>query len=399
MNNLKYDFIVIGGGISGLYCAMKLSKENKVLLLEASDRLGGRIHTHENPQYEIGAGRLHSSHKHLLSLLKEFHLNTYPLPTRIDHINALDGYVPHVDRYIEDMIERTTRGLTEEMRQLSFEEHSLSILGKEDTERLRQARGYGGDFQMNAHDAIRMFRKEKRGGFFTVKEGLGELVRRMSKDNRASVHYNHTVKEISFHSNLYHVDQYKSKKIIVALPSQSLKDIPFFRTYNLFKTVSTIPLIRIYAKYPSPVWFEGLPHMTTTFVSGHMIPIRDGVIMIAYTENVDTFLRNGRVLPKKEIEKKIKEELKIMFPFLSIPDPEWMEAYLWNVGYHAWNKGVNSAQVQKEINHLSPGLFFCGEAYSDRQGWIEGALETADKVVNLVDKVVNLTDKVVNLAS
>jgi monoamine oxidase len=116
-----------------------------------------------------------------------------------------------------------------------------------------------------------------------------------------------------------------------------------------------------------------------------MIPIRDGIIMIAYTEKVEAFLRNGRVLPKKEIEKKIKEELKKMFPFLSIPDPEWMEAYLWDSGYHAWKKGVNSYQVQKEINQI-PGLFFCGETYSDRQGWIEGALETAVKVVRNADK-------------
>jgi monoamine oxidase len=382
MNNKIYDFIVIGGGISGLYCAMKLSA-HKVLLLEASDRLGGRIYTHQDPQYEIGAGRLHASHKHLLSLLKHYDLNTYPLPSRIDHINVLDGYVPHVDQYIEDMIERVTHKLSEELRQITFEEHCLSILGKEDTERLRQARGYSGDFQMNAHDAIRMFRREKKGGFFTVKEGLGELVRRMSKDTRASIQYNHTVKDISFHSNVYHVDQYKAKQIIVTLPAQALERIPFFHD-PLFKTVHTIPLIRIYAKYPSPVWFEGLPHMTTTFVSGHMIPIRDGIIMIAYTEKVDAFLRNGRVL-QKEIEKKIKEELKTMFPFLSIPDPEWMEAYLWDSGYHAWKKGVNSYQIQKEINQI-PGLFFCGETYSDRQGWIEGALETAVKVVSLADK-------------
>lgn len=158
MNKMQvmYDFIVIGGGVSGLYCAMELSKTFKVLLLEKSDRLGGRIHTHQNPQYEIGAGRLHSSHKHLLSLLKRFHLNTIPLSKRIDHINSTDGYVPHVDLYIEDMIRKTTKSLTEEMRQYTFHEHCLSIIGKEDTERLQEARGYAGDFQMNAYDAISM---------------------------------------------------------------------------------------------------------------------------------------------------------------------------------------------------------------------------------------------------
>jgi monoamine oxidase len=381
MNNVPmYDFIVIGGGVSGLYCAMELSKSHDVLLLEASGRLGGRIYTHENPSYEIGAGRLHASHKYLLSLLKRFHLHTLPLAKRMDHINQNDGYVPHVDVYIDEMIQKTTKTLTEEMRQLTFEEHCLSILGKEDTTRLKQACGYAGDFKMNAHDTIRMLRREKKGGFFVVREGLSTLIHRMIEDTHASIQLNHTVKEISCDQGIYHVDGYHAKKIIVALPAQALQAIPFLNA-PIFNTVTTIPLIRIYAKYPSPVWFEGLPHMTTTFVSGHIIPIRDGVIMIAYTEKVETFLRNGHLLPKKEIQKMIKEELKTMFPFLSIPAPEWIETYLWEVGYHAWKKGAVSDQIQKEINHLSPGLFFCGEAYSDIQGWVEGALESAHKVV------------------
>ncbi len=381
MNNVPmYDFIVIGGGVSGLYCAMELSKTHHVLLLEASGRLGGRIYTHQNPSYEIGAGRLHASHKYLLSLLKRFHLHTLPLAKRMDHINQKDGYVPHVDVYIEEMIQKTTKTLTEEMRQLTFEEHCLSILGKEDTDRLQQARGYAGDFKMNAHDTIRMLRREKKGGFFVVREGLGTLIDRMIKETNASIQLNHTVKEISCDQGTYHVDGYHAKKLIVALPAQALQVIPFLKA-PVFNTVTTIPLIRIYAKYPSPVWFEGFPHMTTSFVSGHMIPIRDGVIMIAYTEKVETFVRNGKPLPKKEIQKMIKEELKTLFPFLSIPAPEWIEAYLWDVGYHAWKKGSDSSQIQKEINHLSPGLFFCGEAYSDIQGWVEGALDTAHKVV------------------
>lgn len=385
MNNMEtYDLIVVGGGIAGLYCAMELSKTKKVLLLEAGDRLGGRIHTHEHPQYEIGAGRLHAKDTHLLALLKHFHLTILPLPSRIDHINATDGYVPHVDLYIKEMVRKATRTLNEERRHLSFEDHCLSILGKEDTQRLQEARGYAGDFQMNAYDTIRMLRREERGGFYVVREGLGQLVERMRQATKATIRLNHIVKDICFQDNLYEVDGYKAKQLVVALPVQailSLQSTPLFYP-PLFQSVSTIPLIRIYAKYPSPVWFEGLPHMTTSFVSGHMIPIRDGLIMIAYTEKIEPFVHKGRPLPKKELKKKIKEELKHMFPFLSIPDPEWVEAYLWDTGYHAWKPGVHSGLVQKEINHLSPGLFFCGEAFSTRQGWVEGALETAVRVVH-----------------
>ena len=49
-----YDVIIIGGGVSGLAVASELSElgHEKILVLEASDRLGGRIKTEETPGKE-----------------------------------------------------------------------------------------------------------------------------------------------------------------------------------------------------------------------------------------------------------------------------------------------------------------------------------------------------------
>ena len=46
-----YDVIIIGGGASGLSTACKLIElgHENILILEASDRLGGRIHTIDTP--------------------------------------------------------------------------------------------------------------------------------------------------------------------------------------------------------------------------------------------------------------------------------------------------------------------------------------------------------------
>ena len=47
MSEAVYDVIVIGGGTSGLAAASKLAElgHNNILVLEASNRLGGRIRT------------------------------------------------------------------------------------------------------------------------------------------------------------------------------------------------------------------------------------------------------------------------------------------------------------------------------------------------------------------
>lgn len=54
-------------------------------------------------------------------------------------------------------------------------------------------------------------------------------------------------------------------------------------------------------------------------------------------------------------------------------------------GWNNWNIGVKSWEVKEEIvqPHLAAGvpLYICGEAYSDAQGWVEGALQTADMLL------------------
>jgi monoamine oxidase len=52
-------------------------------------------------------------------------------------------------------------------------------------------------------------------------------------------------------------------------------------------------------------------------------------------------------------------------------------------GWNSWNIGVKSWEVKHDIIQPLAGkpLFICGEAYSDAQGWVEGALQTADYVL------------------
>ncbi len=52
-------------------------------------------------------------------------------------------------------------------------------------------------------------------------------------------------------------------------------------------------------------------------------------------------------------------------------------------GWNSWNIGVQSWEVKEKIVQPFDGLslYICGEAYSDAQGWVEGALQTADMVL------------------
>ncbi|HEU4415458.1 MAG TPA: NAD(P)/FAD-dependent oxidoreductase [Candidatus Angelobacter sp.] len=79
---MKNDVLVIGGGIAGLSAARRLTEAGlSVVLLEARERLGGRICTHHTADYpvELGAEFVHGRPEEILSLAAEAALPVIPV--------------------------------------------------------------------------------------------------------------------------------------------------------------------------------------------------------------------------------------------------------------------------------------------------------------------------------
>ncbi len=79
------DVIVVGGGITGLIAADELAAAGRrVTLVEARDRLGGRIDTRRadglSAPIELGAEFVHGEHVATWEYLRAFELDTYELP-------------------------------------------------------------------------------------------------------------------------------------------------------------------------------------------------------------------------------------------------------------------------------------------------------------------------------
>jgi monoamine oxidase len=55
----------------------------------------------------------------------------------------------------------------------------------------------------------------------------------------------------------------------------------------------------------------------------------------------------------------------------------------YHTGWHAWNVGARSWEIREKLVRpfLHANLFICGEAFSSEQGWIEGALKSAERVL------------------
>lgn len=78
------EILIVGAGAAGLAAARELSNKFNVIVLEARDRIGGRIHTHFDPQagapIELGAEFVHGQPPETLELIERAGLKLIELP-------------------------------------------------------------------------------------------------------------------------------------------------------------------------------------------------------------------------------------------------------------------------------------------------------------------------------
>jgi hypothetical protein len=90
-----YDIMIVGGGVSGTYCAWRLSEKNSedslknIGLMELSDRIGGRLYSVTLPELpdvfaEFGGMRFSDQHQNLIGLVNQLKLKIEPFEMGTD---------------------------------------------------------------------------------------------------------------------------------------------------------------------------------------------------------------------------------------------------------------------------------------------------------------------------
>ena len=86
------------------------------------------------------------------------------------------------------------------------------------------------------------------------------------------------------------------------------------------------------------------------------------------------------------VEGQATAQLKIMLEKKDIPQPVLTSFKRWAVdasgsAYHQWRIGANDEELTAVIWNPHDQVYVCGEAFSDTQAWVEGALRTAERVL------------------
>src|ERR1700730_15070654 len=101
--NQPTDVLIIGGGIAGLTATRHLTEAGlRLTLLEARDRLGGRIYTQHTAQYpvELGAEFVHGKPEEILALAAEAGVPIVPIQG--NYCRKSHGFSAHYGHLRED---------------------------------------------------------------------------------------------------------------------------------------------------------------------------------------------------------------------------------------------------------------------------------------------------------
>lgn len=413
---MNADICILGAGIAGLRCGITLLQKrpsSKIVILEKYNYNGGRVVTYHKTmedikgkctklQWENGAGRVSLQHTKVLELIKRYKLHAIPISDSI--LYEEDGVLT------QNIFNDTMRLLSTALEALPSDylaTHTLRevltlVLGEQETNALLLQFPYRAEVDtLRADLGIESFKEEMGSykGYVVVQEGLSALIKGMVSEFEqlgGTIFHGQEVVSVEKEGSMLLVKTktnagsvlWEARTVISALHKDAYKTIEPFKTWKTLEYLKMEPLVRTYAVFPvtkGNSWFGDLPKVACQGPLRFFIPMNPscGTVMISYTDGKDA--RKILTMLDKDGEEKtgeyLVEEARKSFPDRDIPDPLFFKAHPWTSGCTYWLPGSYDPEEEskKSLKPFSDwNLYCCGESFSLRQAWMEGALEHAD---------------------
>ncbi len=215
------------------------------------------------------------------------------------------------------------------------------------------------------------------------------------------------------------------KKLILAMPREALERVDISReicdfreVLRLYEQVMQVPAFKLYAAYETPWWssYSGwangysitdLPMRQVYYGAGQAGELSDTsrVLMASYADftsvqfwsglacmepdHITTFeavKNSGAEGPLNSLVETVSGQLQELHGISRpLPKPIWSAYADWTrgtygAGWHAWLPGIDPKVAVPRMRQPFGDLpiHICGEAFSYYQGWVEGALSSAE---------------------
>jgi hypothetical protein len=388
-----YDYVIVGGGIAGLYAGYKLSEtQDKILILEKNSYLGGKAKKIEfhGSQITIGAGiGRYTKDKLLKKLLGDLEI---PFQKFVLKINwAFDNLnVKKIFHSLKSKYKKSNSHLT-------FKQYALTHLDKKTYNLLIRSIGLTDYENEDVEETLFYYGMEDNmdgmvGFGVDWNKLVSELVKAIKLDNKIKL--NCSVNKINYLKDSIELitsqNKYYCKKLIIGCDISGIKKLlpEYSRLYSNIKTNS---FIRIYAHFVSKHKKQMEQSVKTiTYVNSHLykiIPIdkSSGVYMIAYSDNKSA----NKLINLIDSTNDIKWLEQMLSKSLNLKEQieiNQISYFYWENGTHYFRPLSETVYNTREkyikaIQNPRTNVYVCGEAVARSHGWVEGALESVEEII------------------
>ena len=393
-----YDIIIIGAGIAGLYAAYHIKKSSprtRFLILESSRWIGGRMGEMKFSGSDVvtgaGIGRKQKD-KLLVQLLNDLRVKFSEFPVSHQYSSTLDDSC-QVKKVFELLKEKHPDHSIGE----TFHQFAGHILGKEGYKMFVTCSSYSDYEKEDSYDVLYHYGFDDNYSNFTGlsiswNTLINAIVKYVGPENiltsKKVVKLEKDRDDNVFSLVVENGQSYYARKVIVATTIASARLL--FPKDPIYKEIGGQAFLRLYGKFSK----ASIPIMekyvkSSTVVKSPLqkiIPMNaeKGIYMIAYSDNqsakkLHPYLGNtteNRDYFERLLQKSlgIGEELHL----LAIKD-----AY-WDIGTHYFKPLTQEFHTRSEFikaaQHPEKNVLVVGEMVALHQGWVEGALESVEKV-------------------
>lgn len=382
---------IVGAGPCGLHAAQLLAdnpKVNEIHVFESQSRPGGRTQMgkYRNMNVVAGAGVVRARDKKLRNLAARYNVPLRRFRTRVQYQQK-----PRVN------LRKWMRLLNERQRDLdrrrTFRQNIVHLFGNKGLNEFVSAAGMTDYLHADVIDTLQNydFRDNTSGQvMFGIDWNVLAAAMADNLSSKTRIRYRTPVTTVRrtasgklLINSKWHVDAlfWTGTKSSWDVLSNVTKG-PLWT--KITQGVQTQSFLRAYAVPLDPTQASALYPTTTYMPHGNplqkIIPVKDGVYMVSYSDNENAITTRQHIKNTKWLKKHTGVAWttpKVFFHesgthYYAPLDPCWdnRDAFL------------ESAQ------HPSPGVYMCGEGLSRKQGWTEGALESAIQAVRIFEACV-----------
>ena len=365
------NIVIIGAGISSLYAAYLLKKNYpkiKYTIIEKSNECGGRVKMSNLGDVKLPTGAYFTrvdQDKTLLKLLKDLDIKLNPYVLNIDYSfkesdtnNLLAKLKKSLPKYDRDKIK--------------FKEFAKDVLGK-DYDNFIDMMGYTDFENADINDTLFNYGLvDNLPGYEIANVDWSKVIDKLvSFIGAENIILNTEVKSIKEKNGSFLINsKYECDGVIIGVTINALRNLLSNKIYNQIESQN---FIKVFAKS------KDLDVDKYTVVDSELrkvIPIKDDVYKIAFSDNKDALSIKSKSDSyfKKLLSDHFNKDIKITN----------VKKFFWEEGTHYYKplpiEYKSRKEFIKEAQHPKDNIWVIGEVVAERQGWVEGALSSVEKI-------------------